>query len=382
MTIKNFFCSKDRHGIWASLLFVCAVLAYAVSAMKDRVPEETVQPEASVSASRLLKEYSANEAAAEIAWRDRIIAVDDTVDRIGVSFGDPYIVLSGIGLLDGVRCNMDKSSMNEAAHLREGQPVTVKGKVGGLVLGSVFLKDCRVVRDASVLEGQSIRNAQEISSVQAVRHAEKPCARISSWDAWFGATKDFRTEHPECRPDTDVLQAPSISADRLATEYRENEVAAEENYKDRVLVVTGAVQSIETDMDGKPRIWLETEIGRGVLCSLAMSERRKAAALRRDQTVSLVGLIGVSIMRTPTMDEAVLLDEEQPSSGRSTTENAKLYLQRQKKDCAEVLELKAVEGGAAAEVMCSRRRGDKVRYLLVIRECRLGSRGDVKELKK
>ncbi len=130
-------------------------------------------------------------------------------------------------------------------------------------------------------------------------------------------------------------------------------------------------------MDGSPRIWLEAEAGRGVLCGLALSERRKAAAIRRGQTVSLAGLVGVSVMRTPTLDEAILLEGEPASYS-----NVARYLRLKKQDCAEVLETALVEDGAAAEVTCSRRGGGMARYLLVFRECRLGSRGDVEDLKK
>ena len=328
------------------------------------MPEAPAQHEGSISASRLVKEFRANEATAEKQWRRRTITVDGTVDRIGVSFGDPYVMLSEGGSLNGVRCDMDKSRMDEAARLKKGQHIAVIGDVSNYIMGDVFLQRCRIL------------DANPASALQPMP-AENLCARTASWDAWFSAPMDFRTAHPECRPDPDTLQAPSISADRLAIEYRDNEVAAEENFKGRMLVVTGEVRSVETDMDGSPRIWLETETGRGVLCGLALSERRKAASLRKGQTVSLVGLVGVSVMRTPTMDDAVLLDGE-PASYSNTAR----YLRLKKRDCAEVLETAQVEDGSAAEITCSRRGGGTARYLLVLRECRLGSRGDVKELKK
>ena len=325
-------------------------------------------PELSIKASQLVKAYEDSNGA---LMRQRIV-IDGTVKYVNESSGKPYVVLEG-----GVGCHMD-----EAVQFAKGQRVILVGTVNTYIFGDVVLSECRVLADGPVPEGRTAGDAHAVASAQESRPAADICAKTASWDAWFSAQTAFRTEHPECRPALDALQAPSISADRLVAEYRENEVAAEENYKDQVLVVTGEVRSVETDMDGSPRIWLEAETGRGVLCGLALSERRKAAAIRRGQTVSLAGRVGVSVMRTPTMDDAVLLGEQWSSSERSLLNNVGPFLREQKKDCAEILEFKAVDGGAAAEITCSRRGGGTARYLLVLRECRLGSRGDVKELKK
>jgi len=279
-------------------------------------------PEMQTEASQLVKAYEMSGG----ALMKRCISVNGIVDHIETNSNEFIVVLNA-----GVRCIMDAK-----VHFAKGQHVILAGTVSAYRMGGVDLKGCRVLGEGPVPQGRTAGDAPEVSladavsskssqeeypenqpklitlhghSISASSLAKSVCAKITSWDAWFNASKSFRKEHPECRPHLSTLQAPTISADRLAMEYGENEVAAEEAYKNRILIVTGKVRSIETDMSGNPRIWLQTKSGYGVLCGLAYSQRRSVATLRKGQTISIVGKIGMAVMRRPTVDDAILLNE-------------------------------------------------------------------------
>ncbi len=334
--------SRDRHGVWSSFGFVCVVFAtaiYAVSSMKAPVPEAPAQHEGSISASRLVKEFRANEATAERAWQGRIVAVDGTIDRIGVSWGKPYVVLSGGGVLDGVRCGMDKTKMNEAAQLKQGQPVTVQGMVDSFILGNIMLKDCQLLQ------------AQAFPQPAVAEAPRDPCARISGMDVWLEAGADFRGIHPECRP-APRADLQTADATDIIAEYQTNEVAADQKWRGKAVAVNGTVESIETDLSGAPRLVLKGA-GRwdSMTCSLDTAERNSAATLRPGQSVTVVGRMGDSILKQPRLEAGFIPDRDWSLKHRMLQ-----FLLRNGAPCGEVMSISGLEDGDVA-VRCRKREG-------------------------
>ena len=53
-----------------------------------------------------------------------------------------YLVIGGSGFLDGVQCMMPGGQESAVANVREGQFVTLKGKVSGEMMGTVIVRNC------------------------------------------------------------------------------------------------------------------------------------------------------------------------------------------------------------------------------------------------
>ena len=274
--------------------------------------------------------------------------MDGKVGHIGISFGAPFVVLEGDGALDGVHCTMDRSMMDEAARLKPGEDITVGGSVGSYTLGSVMLKDCRILKTQVILP-------------PAVAEAPRdPCAKISGMGAWLEAGADFRGAHPECRPAPRANLQMADAADIIA-EYQENEVAADQKWRDKAVAVDGTVESIETDLSGAPRLVLK---GGGqwdtMTCSLDVAERTRAAALRPGQAVTVVGRMGESVLKRPRLEGAFLPDRD----WRLKYRMLRLLLQNGA-PCSEVTSISGLDGGDVA-VRCTK-RGSTAFYIVDVK---------------
>ena len=102
------------------------------------------------------------------------------------------------------------------------------------------------------------------------------------------------TGSTESDEDTKEVQSktPSytLSADQLYREYESNEVAADEKYKGKIIIVYGEIQDIGKDIMDEPYI----VIGGGgfldgVQCSFTKSQGSSIASLSKGQNVKVKG---------------------------------------------------------------------------------------------
>jgi len=101
----------------------------------------------SVEASALAKQYKANEVAADGKYKGRVLRVSGRVVDIKKDILDqPYVLLKGVGTIEGVQCFFSKKQEKELSNLEKGTQITVSGKCDGLLL-NVLLKNCALVRD-------------------------------------------------------------------------------------------------------------------------------------------------------------------------------------------------------------------------------------------
>lgn len=87
-------------------------------------------------------------------------------------------------------------------------------------------------------------------------------------------------------------QAPSysVSAEHLASEYKENEVAADMKYKGRVVAVSGKVESIGKDIMDQAYIVVGGEgFLDGVQCTFTEAQNLAVAQVSKGQSVRLKG---------------------------------------------------------------------------------------------
>ena len=83
-----------------------------------------------------------------------------------------------------------------------------------------------------------------------------------------------------------------VSARDLISAYEENEVAADAQYEDRILMVTGSINNIGKDIVDDPYIVLTTggewDLG-GVQCMFKAKDEATLAQLSTGQTVTIQG---------------------------------------------------------------------------------------------
>lgn len=107
-----------------------------------RPPEPKIEV---VSAVDLCNAFHTNEVAANKVLKNEKIRVVGIVSSIAVdAFDNPYVVLEGCDFLSGVQCTFKEKNGNMLTNLRPGQRVIIEGKCGGMMLQSVFLKNCTI----------------------------------------------------------------------------------------------------------------------------------------------------------------------------------------------------------------------------------------------
>lgn len=82
-------------------------------------------------------------------------------------------------------------------------------------------------------------------------------------------------------------QSISANAEKLAADYKNNEVAADERYKGKKLIVAGVVQSINKDYKGEVWIGLKTNNQFMPIHAVGLSARQ-AGMLAKGEVIAIV----------------------------------------------------------------------------------------------
>jgi hypothetical protein len=94
--------------------------------------------------------YDKNELAADGAYKGKRIRVGGKVRQIGKDItGDPYLTMGDP--LKGVNCYFDDSHTAELAKISKGASLVFEGTCDGISIGSVLLRDCRVLSDEEAI---------------------------------------------------------------------------------------------------------------------------------------------------------------------------------------------------------------------------------------
>jgi peptidylprolyl isomerase len=102
----------------------------------------------------------------------------------------------------------------------------------------------------------------------------------------------------------DPAAANVVDAIKLWSDYHDNEVAADEQYKGRLLLVDGVVASIDKDFLDHIVIRLKSRNEfMGTMATMEDTEKRTAASLRRGQRVRVQCRGGTMIMGSPTLSD-------------------------------------------------------------------------------
>lgn len=90
---------------------------------------------------------------------------------------------------------------------------------------------------------------------------------------------------------SDKLADDRVSAEKLCKDYEANEVAADEKYKGKILIVDGTVKDIEKGIFDEIYVTLEGDKDRitSVKCYFSDAHKSRLARLTKDQKVSIKG---------------------------------------------------------------------------------------------
>jgi len=100
----------------------------------------------------------------------------------------------------------------------------------------------------------------------------------------------FESQH---NADQTSQEAPicQIDAKVLYDEYESNQVAADQKYKGKVIVVTGSIKDIGKDLMDQPYIKIGRSAVLGVDCTFVKKDSSPIANLQKGQTVSVKGRV-------------------------------------------------------------------------------------------
>lgn len=121
---------------------------FASRSQKEGQPEITKS--FIISPQALLTEYKNNEISADNRYKGRFLSVTGIVGSISKDYLDtPYLIITAGTDFDGIHCSFTKNDEPQLERINKGEKVTVIGRCDGLILGSVFLKNCQLQKSTS-----------------------------------------------------------------------------------------------------------------------------------------------------------------------------------------------------------------------------------------
>ena len=131
------------------LLVVIAAVAFYIYKEYNRSHKDTakLKPDYSVAAADLVKEFETNEQASNKKYWDKVIKVEGMVkDLTKDDRGFYSIVLGDTLVMSSVRCSIDSLHSNEAALVKKGSVIAVKGICSGFNADELLGSEVILVR--------------------------------------------------------------------------------------------------------------------------------------------------------------------------------------------------------------------------------------------
>ncbi|WP_227104536.1 OB-fold putative lipoprotein [Chromobacterium rhizoryzae] len=121
-----------------------------------------------------------------------------------------------------------------------------------------------------------------------------------------GAQQTAQQEVPAAVPAKEP--AIKVSAKKLFQAYDDNEAAADDEYKGKLLEVEGRIASIDKDAFNNTIVWLRAKDDfNRVMAKLSDEEAPKAKALKKGQTVTVSCQGSTRIIGNPTLERCAIL---------------------------------------------------------------------------
>ena len=152
LTIKIKFMKKKKVIILAILAFGLAGGGwYAYSEYTRKVKDlTTVRADLDIKATELITAFEKNEAEANAAYLDKVIAVTGRVRSVEKNDRGQYAVILGENnSMSSVRCSMDSTHQADVLYIPEGSQISIKGACTGFNTDELLGSD--VILNRSVL---------------------------------------------------------------------------------------------------------------------------------------------------------------------------------------------------------------------------------------
>lgn len=147
--------------------FGTLVVLTALVFVRDTIyPQETMsaEPDVVVQVEQIVQDYRTNEIAADERYKGKVVQTTGFVNAVGKDLADaPFLT---IGPTTGelarlVQCGLVPAAAASASRVREGDRVTIRGRVIGLMI-NVQLRDCFITPTAEVAEKSPARTSSPI----------------------------------------------------------------------------------------------------------------------------------------------------------------------------------------------------------------------------
>ena len=131
------------------LLLILAASAFYIYKEYNRTHKDTakIKPDYAVSAIELVKEFETNEQVSNKKYWDKVIRVEGMVKELAKDDKGFYsIILGDTASMSSVRCSVDSAHSNEAAAVKQGSIIAVKGICSGFNADEMLGSDVILVR--------------------------------------------------------------------------------------------------------------------------------------------------------------------------------------------------------------------------------------------
>ena len=120
-----------------AVVLVAVLAAFVVGCSSESGTADVSSDEVAytVRANKMTAEFKANEVKADEKYKGKVVIVNGKVTDMGKDITDePYIIVGGTGMLDGVQCMFAGSGVDAISKLSKGDSVSVKGKYDGFLM--------------------------------------------------------------------------------------------------------------------------------------------------------------------------------------------------------------------------------------------------------
>ena len=130
-----------KYLMWVLIMGVGGIAFGAYMYNKPHKNIARTQPDYSLTATEVYREFDENELLANERYLNKVIAVKGELSKIEINEkGDPVLVLETGSALGGVRCTMETGQAQQIATLQEGGEVQVKAICTGMLLDVILVQ--------------------------------------------------------------------------------------------------------------------------------------------------------------------------------------------------------------------------------------------------
>ena len=138
---------------WKKILIGFSLIAFLGAAAgyyfynKKPADVRRLQPDLSVTANSLILAFNSDEAAANLKYLDKVIAVKGIIADIKIdsSTGQASVILDSGDPLSAVTCSFYNDEIGAVQKLSKGTEVVIKGKCTGKLM-DVVLNNCSIIQ--------------------------------------------------------------------------------------------------------------------------------------------------------------------------------------------------------------------------------------------